>query len=99
MSRSLLQMRNARAKGRNFAMTVLVLAGASGYAKAATLCVNPGGTGGCYATINAAVNAAANHDIVRVAAGTYKEDVVIGKPLSLVGSGPQSTIIDASGLA
>ncbi|MFN7995766.1 MAG: right-handed parallel beta-helix repeat-containing protein [Bryobacteraceae bacterium] len=80
-------------------MSALVAAGMTGYVPGATLCVNPGGTGGCYATINAAVTAAANHDIVRVAAGTYKEDVVIGRPLSLVGSGSQSTIIDAAGMA
>jgi pectin methylesterase-like acyl-CoA thioesterase len=51
--------------------------------KAATLCVNPGGTAGCKSTINAAVAAASAGDTIRVAAGTYKEDVVITKSLSL----------------
>src|SRR6185436_5922560 len=43
----------------------------------ATLCVNPGGTGGCFSTIQAAVNAATNGDTVNVEAGTYDEDVTI----------------------
>lgn len=66
---------------------------------AATLCVNPGGAGGCFAKINDAVGAAARNDTIQVAAGVYKEDVVIGKPLSLVGAGASSTIINAKGMA
>jgi parallel beta-helix repeat protein len=38
-------------------------------------------------------------DTIQVAAGVYKEDVVIGKPLALVGAGRTSTIINAMGLA
>jgi Right handed beta helix region len=66
---------------------------------AATLCVNPGGTGGCFSTITAAVAAASPNDTVNVAAGTYAEDVVIGKALSLVGASRSTTIIDATGLS
>jgi pectin methylesterase-like acyl-CoA thioesterase len=66
---------------------------------AKTLCVNPGGSHGCYATIQSAVNAASNHAGIKVAPGTYAEDVVIGKPLSLIGAGAGSTVIDATGLA
>ena len=51
---------------------------------AATLCVDAG-KAGCYATIGAAVSAAATGDTIEVAQGTYKEDVIIGKALSLVG--------------
>jgi pectin methylesterase-like acyl-CoA thioesterase len=61
--------------------------------------VNPGGTGGCFSTIGAAVAAAAKNDTIQVAAGVYNEDVIIGKPLSLVGAGRSSTIINAKGLA
>jgi len=81
-----------------FTPAVLLAAVVSQPGAAATLCVNPGGTGGCYSQIAAAVAAASSHDIIRVAAGTYKEDVIIGKPLSLVGSGNAVTTIDANGL-
>lgn len=67
-------------------------------ALAADQCVNPGGTGGCMASINAAIAAAGPNDTVTVARGTYAEDVVIDKPLALIGAGSQNTIIDASGL-
>ena len=61
---------------------------------AATLCVNPGGTNGCYASIVAAVAAAAANDTIRVAPGTYAEYVVIPKPLSIIGV---NSIIEAMG--
>ena len=61
--------------------------------------MNPGGTGGCFSKITDAVAAAKPHDVIRVAAGSYAEDVVIGKPLSLVGANPNTTIIDATGLS
>jgi len=68
-------------------------------AVASAACVNPGGTGGCFSSINAAVAATFPGGIVTVAPGTYKEDVVIGKPLSLIGAGASTTIIDATGLS
>lgn len=68
-------------------------------ASAATLCVNPGGTGGCSSTISAAVSSASPGDVIRVWQGTYREDVVINKSLSLVAVSPLNAIIDASGLA
>ena len=49
----------------------------AGTAKAATLCVNPGGTGGCYASIQAAVDDAGSGDTIVVAAGTYNENVIV----------------------
>jgi hypothetical protein len=45
------------------------------------------------------VNAASNNDVINVAPGTYKEDVLIHKPLSLIGAGADSSIIDATGVA
>jgi len=66
---------------------------------AATLCVNPAGTGGCKSTINAAVTAASPGDTIRVASGTYKEDVIISKSLSLVAWDHRKPVIDATGLS
>jgi Right handed beta helix region len=65
---------------------------------AATLCVNPAGSGGCYSKIQAAVNHASPNDVINVAPGTYKEDITIGKPLSLLGAGADKSRIDAAGL-
>jgi parallel beta-helix repeat protein len=62
-------------------------------------CVKPGGKAGCYATIAAAVAAASPGDEISVEPGTYKEAVVIGKSLSLIGTNRHNTIIDATGLA
>lgn len=78
---------------------LVLLAAFSQAAAAGTLCVNPAGSNGCYKTIQAAVNAASNNDVIKVAAGTYKEDVTIGKPLSLLGAGAGMSIVDASNLA
>ena len=47
-----------------FALAIL---GSHSVLSAATLCVNPGGTNGCYASINAAVAAAAANDTIDVA--------------------------------
>ncbi len=50
-------------------------------------------------SIGAAVTAASSGDTISVSAGTYKEMVTIGIPLSLVGADAASTIIEAKGLA
>ncbi len=78
---------------------LLLAFGTSQFAAAATFCVNPRGTAGCYATITAALAAAAAGDTVNVAAGTYAEDVVISKSVYLIGSGSSKTIVNAHGLA
>ncbi|HUB28643.1 MAG TPA: right-handed parallel beta-helix repeat-containing protein [Terracidiphilus sp.] len=65
---------------------------------AATLCVNPGGKSGCKSSISAAVAAASPGDTIQVAQGTYKEDVVITKSLSLVAQRNAQPVIDATGL-
>jgi parallel beta-helix repeat protein len=83
---------------RTFCLNTMLAVAICQTAMAATLCVNPGGKSGCYAKIQDAVNAAAAYDTINVAQGTYKEDVVIGRPLSLVGHNSSNTVIDASGL-
>lgn len=80
-------------------LTCLVLSAALSQAvSAATLCVNPAGSHGCYATIQAAVNHASAYDVIHVGAGTYAEEVTIGIPLSLVGEDAVKSIINAKDL-
>jgi hypothetical protein len=61
--------------------------------------VNPGGTGGCFASIQAAVNAAEPGEVIQVDAGTYAENVLIGAGarLTIQGVGAATTIVDAGG--
>jgi hypothetical protein len=93
-------MKNHRRESITAAAAIgLLLAVASMPAAANTLCVKPGGGDGCFATIGKAVAAAAANDTIKVGAGTYKEDVVIGIPLSVIGPGAEVAIIDATGLS
>jgi parallel beta-helix repeat protein len=80
------------------ALGAIAIGGMFQSAAAATLCVNPSGTNGCYSHIQAAVDAASVGDTIQVASGTYRESVTIGKSLSLLGANASSTIIDATGL-
>lgn len=87
--------------GRLFCKTAgfaLLLAGGA-TAFAGTLCVNPGGVAGCKNSISGAISAASPGDVIQVWPGTYKEDVVITKTLSVVGIGFIQPVIDAKGLA
>jgi hypothetical protein len=66
-------------------------------AQAAALCVNPGGTGGCFSTIEAAVSAALDGDVISVAAGTYTEpdgQLLIDKAVTIQGAGATLTTFD-----
>jgi hypothetical protein len=65
----------------------------------ANQCVNVGGTGGCKASINAAITAAGNNDTVTVAHGTYMENVIVNKPIALLGDGSANTVINAFGMS
>lgn len=66
---------------------------------AATLCVNPGGTDGCFPTIAAALAAAApSGDAISVAAGTYSEgNLVVSKSVDIAGAGAGATVVDGAG--
>jgi parallel beta-helix repeat protein len=57
-------------------------------------CVNPGGTGGCYNSIQAAINAANPGDIVSVSTGTYREHITMKNQVSVYGAGMFNTVID-----
>jgi hypothetical protein len=62
-----------------------------------TRCVNPPGTGGCFASIQAAVTAASAADVIRIGPGTYFENVTVpaGKDgLQLIGASNILSIID-----
>src|ERR1017187_8182729 len=45
------------------------------------------------------LNHASANDLIKVDAGTYKEEVDIGIPLAIIGAGASASIIDATGLA
>jgi hypothetical protein len=78
-------------------LTLAFLLAVSDDAVAATLCVNPGGTGGCFASIQAAVDASSNGDTITIEAGTYAEDVEIEeRELAISGAGQEITIIEGS---
>ena len=59
----------------------------------ATLCVNETGTGGCYSSIQAAINDASAGDEVIIYSGTYTEHITMKQGVSVVGSGSANTTI------
>jgi hypothetical protein len=70
--------------------------------KGRSLCVNAGGGGSCFTTITAALKHSHSGDSIDIAAGTYVENIHIGKNskkgekivLTIAGAGADSTIID-----
>jgi len=75
----------------------LLLAAVPAVVRATTLCVNIGGTGGCFSAIGAAVGNASDGDTITVAPGTYHEhDITIVTSIALSGSG--GPILDVGGL-
>ena len=77
-------------------LTFGLIAVTTPFTSAAGSCVNPGGTGGCFSTIGAAVTAAAAGGTIQVSPGVYKESVTITKTVLLMGA-PGQTVIDATG--
>src|SRR5512144_1559478 len=67
------------------ALFVVALIVASARAEARTWTV--GGVGADYPFITPAVAAASAGDVIRVRSGVYREDVLIAKPLTIVGEG------------
>jgi hypothetical protein len=74
---------------------LLVTMGWTDVAHAANQCVNPGGTGGCFASVREAIEAADVGDQVTIEAGTYIESFTLDKAVSLVGEGSDVTILQA----
>lgn len=50
-----------------------------------------------YETIQKAINAANPGDIIRVTHGTYTENLIVNKSVSIIGENPANTIIDGGG--
>ncbi len=63
---------------------------------AATIIVDQG-SGGDYTTIQAAINAAIPGDTIYIWAGTYPENIVVNKQVTLIGNGTINTTIDGGG--
>ncbi|WP_263355863.1 right-handed parallel beta-helix repeat-containing protein [Acidicapsa ligni] len=91
------KFRNSLARQPFLLVLSLVALFAASNASAATWCVNHAGTAGCKSSISAAVSAATAGDIINVAQGTYAEQVIITKPLSLIGDPFNPPVIDATG--
>src|SRR5579875_2493444 len=68
------------------ALALCFLAGAPAVS-AAGVCVNPHGNNGCLSSINAAIAAATPGATITIHAGSYVENVVVNKPVALVGDG------------
>src|SRR5450756_2926394 len=54
------------------------------------------GAGGQYTSITAAVNAAQSGDTITISAGTYSENVVVTKSVTIKAASPGSTVVTAS---
>jgi hypothetical protein len=72
-----------------------VLSASAPAAPAADLCV--GSQPGCFATIQAAVNAAQDGDTIRIEPGTFQGGITILKDVQLVGAGAGATTIEGGG--
>lgn len=59
-------------------------------------CVNPGGTNGCYSSIQSAINDSAYGDGINVASGTYTEHITMRNGISVDGAGWDQTIINGN---
>ena len=66
-------------------------------AAAATRCVNPQGTGGCFDSIQDAIDASSAGDLINVAAGTYEEDIILKAGVRVIGAGAAFTTIQGTG--
>ncbi len=54
------------------------------------------GSGGQYTSITAAVNAAQSGDTITIGAGTYSENVVVTKSVTIMAASPGSTVVTAA---
>ena len=80
-----------------FALMVFFLVIVAGFSEGETITVDDDGEGE-YTKIQDAIDAATEGDEIRVWAGTYEENVVVDKTLSLIGNGSEETTIDGGGV-
>jgi hypothetical protein len=76
-------------------LAVVAIAVSAGPASAADLCVGAGS--GCFATLQAAVDAAHDGDTIHVGRGTFAGGVTIDKSVALVGEGANASIVSGGG--
>src|SRR5579885_2186456 len=91
-------------RGRMVALTLLAFATlgeARALAKLPVLCVNLGGTGGCFSAIQDAIDAAGKTGaVINIDAGTYLENLTIPKTrLTLAGNSGNTHIIASPNVA
>lgn len=68
-------------------------------AAASPATLHVGGTGsGNYTSIQAAINAASNGDTIFIHSGTYTENIVVNKIVTLKGANKQNTVIDGGSI-
>ena len=79
-------------RGRRFAMSWLVLACLAQTVLAGAATLNVPAT---YATISSAVAAAGDGDTIFISAGTYVDNVIVNKRLTIAGAGPATVVIPA----
>ncbi len=78
-------------------LSALVAIAFAAPAHGTTFCVNPGGTGGCFTDIAAAVDAADNKDVIEIASGNYSGPLVrIDKRITLRGEDAASTVVESA---
>jgi hypothetical protein len=80
-------------------LSACIFAAAAAPAEAADSCVNTAGSGGCFATIAAAIAdpGTVDGDTITVASGTYNEDqLLVTKGVTIVGAGMGKTVIDGN---
>lgn len=90
------EMRSSVALVALAALSMLIPARALAAPQPAILCVNPGGTGGCFSTVQGAINATGKSGAtINIDDGTYFENLTIPKlKLTLQGTGQNANLID-----
>ena len=86
------QVRKAMTLAAMLVALAFVIVASGGTVEAAGLCVNPGGTHGCYASIQAAINAAASGSTISIKPGTYRENITVTQSVTLAGAGDDTII-------